>query len=119
MKNGPIYFIGLSGFGPNINLAAHPLWGRNSEVPGEDPFLSGEYSSAYTRGLQQIDDQGYLKMLSYLKHFAVYEIDQGRDHNNFDIDMFSWFDTFLPAFQKGFVEGDLCRRIDWSLKTKT
>jgi beta-glucosidase-like glycosyl hydrolase len=38
---GSGFGIGLTGFGPNINLAAHPLWGRNSEVPGEDPYLSG------------------------------------------------------------------------------
>lgn len=36
--------IGITGYGPNINLAAHPLFGRNSELPGEDPFLSGEYA---------------------------------------------------------------------------
>ena len=29
---------------PVINLAREPRWGRNIECPGEDPYLSGEYS---------------------------------------------------------------------------
>ena len=33
--------IGLSGFGPNINIARDPRFGRISELPGEDPYLSG------------------------------------------------------------------------------
>lgn len=45
--------LGLSGFGPNINLVKDPRYGRNSELPGEDPFLSGSYAVQYLRGMQQ------------------------------------------------------------------
>ena len=37
--------IGLTGFGPNINIARDPRFGRSSELPGEDPVLSGIYAS--------------------------------------------------------------------------
>lgn len=29
---------------PVVNLAREPRWGRNIEVPGEDPYESGEYA---------------------------------------------------------------------------
>lgn len=31
--------IGVNGWGPNINIARDPRWGRNMEVPSEDSFL--------------------------------------------------------------------------------
>ena len=31
--------------GPNVNLQRDPRWGRTQEVPGEDPYLTGEYGS--------------------------------------------------------------------------
>ena len=44
--------IGLTGFGPNINLARDPRFGRVSELPGEDPVLSGAYAAEMVRGMQ-------------------------------------------------------------------
>jgi hypothetical protein len=35
---------GLTFFAPQLNMAANPLWGRNMECPGEDPFLSSIYA---------------------------------------------------------------------------
>ena len=34
--------LGLTGYGPNINVIKDPRYGRNSELPGEDPVLTGE-----------------------------------------------------------------------------
>ena len=69
-----LYFLG---FGPNINIVKDPRYGRNSEVPGEDPYLSGAYAVSYVRGMQQVSkDPGakpFPKMLSYLKHYTAYE----------------------------------------------
>ena len=42
---GPDDYIGLNGWGPNINIIRDPRYGRNSELPTEDPVLSGEYAS--------------------------------------------------------------------------
>jgi hypothetical protein len=29
-------------------------WGRNQEVPGEDPYANGRFGVEYTRGLQEV-----------------------------------------------------------------
>jgi len=62
---GNSFKIGLTGFGPNINIVRDPRFGRNrsgglslaqgfmlvmferSELPGEDPVLSGECDSLF------------------------------------------------------------------------
>lgn len=36
----PIELIGTSAFGPNLNMIRDPRYGRNSELPSEDPFLT-------------------------------------------------------------------------------
>jgi hypothetical protein len=56
------YRVGLTGYGPNINLMRDPRWGRNCEVPSEDPFLAGEYANQYVTGCQTGPDPRYLKM---------------------------------------------------------
>jgi beta-glucosidase len=35
---------------PTINLHRDPRGGRNQESPGEDPFLAGQYASAFVQG---------------------------------------------------------------------
>ena len=42
---------GLTGFGPNINIARDPRFGRISELPGEDPYLSGTYAANMVQGV--------------------------------------------------------------------
>jgi len=37
--------------GPTININRVPLWGRNFEGYGEDPYLSGQLGVAYIRGV--------------------------------------------------------------------
>jgi hypothetical protein len=65
--------IGLTGFGPNINNPRDPRFGRLSELPGEDPFHSGQYASAMVRGMQKEDANGHPKMIAFLKHFTACE----------------------------------------------
>jgi len=38
---------------PGMNLAWHPLSGRNQEYYGEDPFLAGEIGVAFVQGVQE------------------------------------------------------------------
>lgn len=41
---------------PVINLAREPRWGRNIETPGEDPYLTGEYATAFVTGFETSED---------------------------------------------------------------
>ena len=64
-------------FAPNINLARDPRWGRNQEVPGEDPVAVGQYAASFIRGLQGADgvDKTHLLAASTAKHFLVYDFE--------------------------------------------
>ena len=66
--------IGLTGFGPNLNIARDPRFGRISELPGEDPYHSGTYGYHMIQGMQEKDENGHPKMLAYLKHFTAYVV---------------------------------------------
>jgi len=58
--------------GPTVDIARTWHSGRVPEAFGEDPLLSGEMAANVVRGVQQ---QG---VAVTLKHFAVYEQEQGR-----------------------------------------
>jgi beta-D-xylosidase 4 len=55
--------IGITGYGPNINIARDPRFGRTSELPGEDPFLNGHYASHMVQGMQHQDRNGHPAMV--------------------------------------------------------
>eukprot|EP00299_Pterocystis_sp_00344_P008133 c2962_g1_i1.p1 GENE.c2962_g1_i1~~c2962_g1_i1.p1 ORF type:complete len:853 (-),score=180.57 c2962_g1_i1:68-2626(-) len=97
--------IGLTGFGPNINIARDPRFGRNSELPGEDPFLSGKVAAAMVRGMQTPDSHGYPKMLAFLKHFTAYSRETNRGHDTYNISMHDLWDTYLAQYEIAFLEG--------------
>eukprot|EP01084_Bolivina_argentea_P150739 263220_1 len=64
---------GLFYLAPNLNLFRHPLWGRGQEVPGEDPYVVGQYGIQYIRNMQIGEDMKYLKLVLVAKHFADYD----------------------------------------------
>mmetsp|Transcript_412 Transcript_412/g.589 ORF Transcript_412/g.589 Transcript_412/m.589 type:complete len:766 (-) Transcript_412:179-2476(-) len=97
---------GLSGFGPNINILRDPRFGRASELPGEDPFLNGAYAAEYVKGMQQVDENGYHKMNSYLKHFTAYSREFQRQHSNAVISTFDLYDTYLPHYERTFKKAN-------------
>ena len=45
---------GSTYWAPVINLAREPRWGRNIEVPGEDPYAVGEYAEWFVKGFEQV-----------------------------------------------------------------
>ena len=104
--------IGLTGFGPNINIARDPRFGRSSELPGEDPTLSGVYATEMVQGMQEEDAHGYPKMLAFLKHFTAYSTETNRGHDDYKISQHDLFETYLPqyemAFTKGGASGAMC-----------
>lgn len=92
--------IGLTAFGPNINIARDPRFGRNSELPGEDPFLSGTYGYEMVAGMQERDAHGYPKVAAFLKHFTAYSMETNRMHDNHNISLYDFYDTYLPQFER-------------------
>lgn len=75
--------IGVNGWGPNLNIARDPRWGRNEEVPSEDSFLAGKLGAAMTRGIQGDTLTGtkskYVLCLGALKHVTAYSLENWHD----------------------------------------
>ncbi|EDQ91999.1 uncharacterized protein MONBRDRAFT_337, partial [Monosiga brevicollis MX1] len=94
--------IQYTGFGPNINIARDPRFGRTSELPGEDPYLSGTYATHMVRGMMQADAAGHPKMLAYLKHFTAYSTETNRQHSDFNVSSHDLWDTYLPQYEMAF-----------------
>jgi beta-glucosidase-like glycosyl hydrolase len=102
-NEGGISLAGLTYWAPNININRDPRWGRNMEVPGEDPYLTSQYLQHFVRGLQEGDDHRYAKVVSTCKHLAAYSLENwggvDRHHFNAIVDDYDLVDTYLPAWQ--------------------
>lgn len=96
--------ICLTGFGPNINIARDPRFGRASELPGEDPFLSGTYAVEMVSGMQEKDSKGFPKMAAFLKHYTAYSRETDRGHDSYAISDFDFGDTYLAQYELAFTE---------------
>jgi len=125
---------GITYWSPTINLQRDPRWGRNQEVPGEDPHLTGQYSAAFVKGLQGTGTK--LQMGACCKHFIANSL-EGRPGVNFSrynfdarIDDADLNDYYLPPFRDCVKEaiGVMCSynalngvptcANEWLLKTK-
>ena len=60
--------LGLTSWGPTINLLRDTRWGRSQEASSECPFVAGRYGAQISRGLQEGSDPRYLLAVSGLKH---------------------------------------------------
>ena len=77
------------------------------EVPSEDPFHSGQYGVAYTKGLQWGDDPRYTKAIGALKHYTIYSVENSGGVEGGDVRGSSYFpiamrdieETYLPQFK--------------------
>ena len=100
---------GLDCWSPNININRDPRWGRNQEVPSEDPLLNGEFGKLYTQGLQEGEDKRYTKVVVTLKHWAAYSLEDSDGHTrhnfNANVSNFALQDTYWPAFRRSVVDG--------------
>lgn len=97
--------LGLTAYGPNINQQRDARFGRSSELPGEDPYLSGQYATHMVQGMQEEDSLGHPKVMAYLKHFTAYSRETGRGHDDYNISMHDLFDTYLPQYEMALKEG--------------
>jgi beta-glucosidase len=91
-------------YGPVVNLARDPRWGRTQETYGEDPYLSGRLGVEFVKGLQG-DDPRYLKVIATPKHFAVYSQESERFSTNVVAPEDQLRDYYLEPFRQCVVQG--------------
>jgi beta-glucosidase len=77
---------------PVINILRHPAWGRAQETYGEDSYLLGHMGSAFVEGVQE-----YVPACA--KHFAAYDIEDGRENNTSEMDEQTLHEIFGRHFE--------------------
>lgn len=90
--------------GPGVNIYRTPLNGRNFEYMGEDPYLAGQMAVPYIQGLQSMG------VAACVKHFALNNQEQWRDHINVEISDRALHEIYLPAFKAAVEQGEV-----WSI----
>lgn len=91
-------------WGPQLNLARDPRWGRLEEVYGEDPFFDGTMGVAFIHGLQG-DNPKYWQAASLMKHFMGYSLEDGRANSNAQFDQRLFWEYYSVPFRMGFLQG--------------
>jgi beta-glucosidase len=86
--------------GPTVNINRQPLWGRNFEGYGEDPYLTSRLAVAYVRGVQS---EG---VIPSVKHFAANNEEYERHRIDETIDERTLHEIYLPAFKAAVEEAD-------------
>ncbi|KAH7177018.1 glycoside hydrolase superfamily [Dactylonectria macrodidyma] len=83
---------------PNINPFRDPRWGRGSETPGEDSFHIQSYVSKLVPALQGPDPLKK-QIIATCKHFAAYDIENGRYSNDVHPSQQDMGEYYLPPFK--------------------
>ena len=98
-KNGKLMV-----WGPTVDMERDPRWGRTEEAYGEDPFLTGEMTKAYTKGLAG-EDEFYLKTVPTLKHFCADNNEFERGSCSANITPRLLHEYYYAAFKPAITEG--------------
>ena len=86
-------------FGPMIDVARDPRWGRMVEGAGEDPFLGAAMARAQVRGFQgpRIGTPG--RVIAGPKHFVGYGASPGgRDYDSIFVSDAELYNVYLSPF---------------------
>ena len=84
--------------GPTVNINRVPLWGRNFEGYGEDPYLAARMGVAYIRSVQA---EG---VIPSVKHFAANNEEYERHRIDEKIDERTLHEIYFPAFKAAVEE---------------
>jgi beta-glucosidase len=87
--------------GPTVNINRVPLWGRNFEGYGEDPYLAAQLGVAYIHGVQ---GEG---VIPSVKHFAANNEEYERHRVNATVDERTMHEIYLPAFKAAVQDADV------------
>ena len=91
-------------WGPTVDACRDPRWGRNEESYGEDPFLSGKMSAAYTRGMAGSHPK-YMRTVPTLKHFYANNNEEKRASCDANIDPRTKNEYYHEFFRRPIEEG--------------
>jgi beta-glucosidase len=84
--------------GPTVNINRVPLWGRNFEGYGEDPYLAARMGVAYIKSVQE---EG---VIPSVKHFAANNEEYERHRIDVKIDERTLHEIYFPAFKAAVEE---------------
>src|SRR5665213_1335639 len=87
--------------GPTVNINRVPLWGRNFEGYGEDPYLAGQMGVAYIKGVQ---GEG---VIPSVKHFDANNEEYERHRVDAHISERALHEIYLPAFKAAVQQADV------------
>ncbi len=87
--------------GPTVNIQRVPLWGRNFEGYGEDPYLAARMAVGYIKGVQS---EG---VIPSVKHFAANNEEFERHRIDEAIDLRTLHEIYFPAFKAAVQEADV------------
>ncbi|MGA7292611.1 MAG: glycoside hydrolase family 3 C-terminal domain-containing protein [Terriglobales bacterium] len=85
--------------GPTVNINRTPLWGRNFEGYGEDPYLTSRLAVAYIKGVQS---EG---VIATVKHFVANNQEFERHRIDVKVDERALHEIYFPAFKAAVQEG--------------
>lgn len=107
-----VYGDGIDYWSPTINMQRDPRWGRNQEVPGEDPTLTGNYATNFVQGLQGSrggEDGNHVQIVATCKHFVANSLENWKGHTrhnfNANVSKEDLSNYYLPAFRACVTEG--------------
>ena len=93
-------------FGPMVDIARDPRWGRIVEGAGEDPYLGSAVASAAVRGFQGRDFADPQSLVACAKHYAAYgAAEGGRDYNTVDMSERTLREIYLRPFHAAVQAG--------------
>ncbi|MEE1618718.1 glycoside hydrolase family 3 N-terminal domain-containing protein [Brachybacterium sp. J153] len=95
--------VSLTVWAPVVNLLRHPLWGRTEEAYSEDPLLTAELGTAYSRGLR--GPGGTWRTVPTLKHFLAYSNETDRCATSSDLSGRVLHEYELPVYTGPAAEG--------------
>ena len=85
--------------GPGMNMTRNPLYGRNLEYTGEDPYLTGQLGAGLVKGIQS------RPVIADAKHFLLNEQEIDRMTSSSEVDERTMREIYLPPFEAAVEAG--------------
>ncbi len=93
-------------YGPMVDIARDPRWGRTSEGFGEDTYLTSRIAKVMVQSYQGKNLSDPDSMMAVVKHFALYgAVEGGRDYNIVDMSPVRMYNEYLPPYRAALEAG--------------